>query len=129
LRKRGLILALIWLSLCISTPASAVDNKQELEAIISTYQELAVDAKSCTDSHNLKSSPCRKVIGIFNNGEINEQLKSFGDNLTSYLSIDQEITLKGITAVGHITDALSFLFEEHAKKLQNKHNHTQINKD
>lgn len=97
---------------------NAEEDKKELEALVNDYEKLAAKAKGCTDSSNLKSVPCRNFIRIFNAGEINEHLKSFSNNVALYFSIDQEITMKGITAVGTIADALGFVFEEQTKKLQ-----------
>jgi hypothetical protein len=64
LRIRVLIIALTWLSVCLSALASAADNKVELEVLVSNYEELAVDAKNCTDSRNQKSAPCTRFIEI-----------------------------------------------------------------
>lgn len=88
--------------------------------MINNYEALAAIAKNCTDSHNQKSAPCTQFIKIFNNGKINNIIKEFGNNLSGYFSIDQELTLRGITAVGHVADTLSFLFENEAQKLQKR---------
>jgi hypothetical protein len=120
LRIRVLIIALTWLSICFSSLASAVDNKVELEVLVSNYEELAADAKKCTNSRNQKSAPCTRFIKIFNNGEINKIIKSFGNNVSRYFSIDQELTIRAITAVGHVADTLGFLFEKQTQKLQKR---------
>jgi hypothetical protein len=99
LKIRVLIITLSLLSVCLSALASAADNKVELEVLVSNYEELAVDAKNCTDSRNQKS---------------------FGNNVSRYLSIDQELTLRGVTAVGHVADTLGFLFEKQTQKLQKR---------
>ena len=118
MNKNTLLFALIWFALCFSTMTNAVQNKRELEALVNDYEKLAVKAKDCTDSSNLKSVPCRNFIRIFNAGEINKQLKFFSKNVALYFSIEQEITMKGITAVGTIADALGFIFEEQTKTLR-----------
>jgi thioredoxin-related protein len=120
LKIRVLIITLTCLSVCLSALASATDNKVELEVLVSNYEELAVDAKNCTDSRNQKSAPCTRFIEIFNNGEINNIIKSFGNNVSRYFSIDQELTLRGVTAVGHVADTLGFLFEKQTQKLQKR---------
>jgi Tfp pilus assembly protein PilO len=117
---RVLIITLTWFSVCLSVLASAEDKKVELEVLINNYEEIAVDAKNCTDSRNQKSEPCTRFIKILNKGEINNIIKSFGNNLSRYFSIDQELTLRGITAVGHVTDTLGFLFEKQTQKLQKR---------
>jgi hypothetical protein len=120
LRIRVLIIALTWLSVCLSALASAADNKVELEVLVSNYEELAVDAKNCTDSRNQKSAPCTRFIEIFNNGGISKIIKSFGNNMSRYFIIDQELTLRGVTAVGYVVDTFSFLFEKQTQKLQKR---------
>lgn len=120
MRIRVLIIALAWLSVFLSALASAADNKVELELLVSNYEELAVDAKNCTDSRNQKSAPCTRFIEIFNNGEINKIIKSFGNNVSHYFSMDQELTLRGIIAVGHVADTLGFFFEKQTQKLQKR---------
>jgi len=120
LRIRVLIIALTWLTVCLSASASAAENKVELELLVSNYEELAVDAKNCTDSHNQKSASCTRFIEIFNNGGISKIIESFGNNVSRYFSIDQELTLRGVTAVGHVADTLGFLFEKQIQKLQKR---------
>lgn len=118
LRVRVCIVALTWLSVCLCALASAAGSQVELEVLVSNYEELAVDAKNCTDSRNQQSAPCTRFIKVFNNREINKIIKSFGNNVSRYFSIDRELTLRGITAVGHLVDTLSFLFEKQTQKLQ-----------
>jgi len=120
LKTKALLFALTCFAISLNTMANVIDNKEELEALVNGYEKLAIDAQKCTDSSNLKSAPCRKFIRVFNDGEINDRLGSFGNNLELYISIDQEMALKGIIAVGTIADTLGFVFEERAKTVQKR---------
>ncbi len=50
---------------------------------------------------------------MINSGEVSKLLNTFSSNVSIYFSIDQNVAMRGVTAIGKITDALGFIWDEH----------------
>lgn len=118
MKLRSLAISFICFFVCLTAQVGAtntevvVNTKAELEIAIKKYEDLAVIAKNCHESSDKKSAPCTQFIKMFNDGKVNNTTKEFSNQMNHYFSIDQELTLRGITAVGQVIEALNFLMEK-----------------
>ncbi|WP_218354781.1 hypothetical protein [Alteromonas lipotrueiana] len=115
MNKVLLFLLLPWLSLSFCASAAAIDDKAELERVVIGYEKLAAKAKACPSSGNISSESCKSLIKSFNSGEVNKLLNTFTSNVSNYFAIDQNLAMRGVTAIITIADALRFIWEEHNK--------------
>ena len=108
-----LLILLPWLSFSFCTNAATTDVKAELERVVISYEKLAAKVKACPDSGNRNSDSCKRFIKMINSGEVSKLLNTFSSNVSNYFSIDQNVAMRGVTAIGKITDALGFIWDEH----------------
>jgi hypothetical protein len=110
-----LSLTLACLSFSLFVKAESIENKVQLENVVANYEDVAEKASSCKASNDVKSTSCKGFIEVFNSGAVNQQLKSFGANISRYLSIEPKVTMRGVRATGTIMDTITFIWNEQSK--------------
>ena len=100
-----------------TTASVATTTKNDLETVVLRYEAMAAQSKQCYDSKEMSSEPCKVFLRALNAGKVSKVIEEFTPKLNTYFGIDQELAMRGVSAIGTISDTFTFVLEQQNEKL------------